>query len=426
MHTTTTEKLRSFVSCRKPSNGSEHVPPPPPDGGLQAWTQVVCMHFVFFNSWGITTSFSVFEQLYTQTLPQSASSIAWIGSVQVSLLFFMSALTGRATDAGYFRIMYPLGVLLQLVGLFTLSVCKTYWQIFLAQAVCMGLGNGLTFNPGLSVMSAYFMKNRAFAVGLAASGAATGGLIYPVLINQLLYNHQIGFGWTIRAAGLLMLITQIFGLVFFKPRLPPRTTGPLIEIGAFAEPPFIFFTLAYFFNFWGLYFAWFYLGTFARDRLGVEDTQNLVLVLNGVGIVGRIAPGIIGDRWTGRLNLLIPISISCAVLIFCWIAVSTVAGLYAFAVVYGIVGGAAQSLIPATATTMTPDLNRTGTRLGMSMSIVGFATLTGPAIQGALIATDGGRYMAAQIFAGVSILLGACAVAAARVAKVGWGMDVKA
>ncbi|GLA40766.1 hypothetical protein AnigIFM63309_008602 [Aspergillus niger] len=422
MHTT--EKIPSFLSRRKPSNDSEHVPPPP-DGGVQAWTQVVCMHFVFFNTWGITTSFSVFEQLYTKTLPQSASSTSWIGSVQVSLLFFLSALAGRATDAGFFRVMYPLGVLLQLVGIFMLSLCKTYWQIFLAQAVCMGLGNGLTFSPGLSVMSAYFMKNRAFAVGLAASGAATGGLIYPVLINQLLYNHQIGFAWTIRAAGLLMLITHIFGLVFFRPRLPPRTTGPLIELGAFTEPPFVFFTLCYFFTFWGLYFAWFYLGTFARDRLGIADTQNLLLVLNGVGIVGRIGPSIIGDRWTGRLNILIPITLSCAILMFCWIAVSTVAGLYAFVVVYGLVGGAAQSVIPATATTMTPDINRTGTRLGMIMSIVGFATLTGPAIEGALIATDGGRYVAAQIFAGVSILLGVCAVAAARVAKAGWGLDVK-
>ncbi|CAK41079.1 uncharacterized protein An12g02370 [Aspergillus niger] len=406
MHTT--EKIPSFLSRRKPSNDSEHVPPPP-DGGVQAWTQVVCMHFVFFNTWGITTSFSVFEQLYTKTLPQSASSISWIGSVQVSLLFFLSALAGRATDAGFFRVMYPLGVLLQLVGIFMLSLCKTYWANL----------------PRSGVMSAYFMKNRAFAEGLAASGAATGGLIYPVLINQLLYNHQIGFAWTIRAAGLLMLITHIFGLVFFRPRLPPRTTGPLIELGAFTEPPFVFFTLCYFFTFWGLYFAWFYLGTFARDRLGIADTQNLLLVLNGVGIVGRIGPSIIGDRWTGRLNILIPITLSCAILMFCWIAVSTVAGLYAFVVVYGLVGGAAQSVIPATATTMTPDINRTGTRLGMIMSIVGFATLTGPAIEGALIATDGGRYVAAQIFAGVSILLGVCAVAAARVAKAGWGLDVK-
>lgn len=250
-----------------------------------------------------------------------------------------------------------------------------------------------------------------------------------MLIDQLLYSQQIGFGWTIRAAGLLMLVTQIVALVLFQPRLPPRRTGPIVEWSAFSEPPFLFFTTSMFLNFWGLYFAFFYLGTFARDRLGLTtntDTQSLILVLNGVGIIGRTVPNIIGDRWTGNLNILIPISLSSSIVILAWTAVTSVAGLYAFTVVYGLVGGAAQSLFPATATTMTPDIKRTGTRLGMILSIVGFATVTGPAIEGALIARDGGRYRGAQVFAGVCIVLGAVAAGAARVAKVGWGWGVKA
>ncbi|RAH46159.1 monocarboxylate permease [Aspergillus brunneoviolaceus CBS 621.78] len=425
----TDKPLRALA--RPPSLGPGPNPegsaplPPPPDGGLQAWTQVLCMHFVFFNSWGVSNSFSVFEQLYTATLPQSASTISWIGSVQVSLLFFAGAVVGRATDAGYFRLVFALGVFLQLLGVFLLSLAKTYWQIFLTQAVCMGLGNGLTFSPGLSIMASYFVERRAFAVGVAAAGAATGGLIYPVLVNQLLYTQQIGFGWTIRAAGLLMLVTQMPGVVLFQPRLPPRRTGPLIEWGAFTERPFLFFTASMFLNFWGLYFAFFYLGTFARDRLGVTDTQDLILVLNGVGIVGRVGPSLVGDR-LGKLNVLVPLSFASAIVILCWMAVDTVAGLYVFAVVYGLVGGAAQSLFPATATTMTPDIKRTGTRIGMILSIVGFATLTGPVLEGALISRVGGSYIGAQIFAGVCVVLGAGAALAARVAKVGWEWGAKA
>ena len=86
--------------------GDSKAIPPPPDGGLTAWLQVLCMHFTFFNSWGVSNSFSVFEQLYTAELGKSSSEIAWIGSVQVSLLFFLGAFAGRATDAGYFRIVY--------------------------------------------------------------------------------------------------------------------------------------------------------------------------------------------------------------------------------------------------------------------------------------------------------------------------------
>ncbi|KAG2418662.1 hypothetical protein HFD88_001763 [Aspergillus terreus] len=408
------------------SHGSDFSLSLPPDGGSRAWTQVLCMHFVFFNTWGVSNSFSVYQQLYTASFTQSASENSWIGSVQVFLLFFIGVLAGRATDAGYFRPVYMTGVLLQLVGIFMLSLCKTYWQVFLAQAVCMGLGNGLVFTPGLSVMSSYFEKNRAFAVGLAASGAATGGMVYPVVVNQLLYTHSIGFAWTTRAAGLVMLITHLPGLVLFRPRLPPRTTGPLIDWEAFTERPFVFITLSMFLNFWGLYFAFFYLGTFARDRIGIEHTQNLVLVLNGVGVVGRIVPTLIGDRVLGRLNTLIPSSLASSILIYCWIPVSTQGGLYAFAAVYGVVGGAAQALFPASITTMSPDIKKTGTRVGMILSIVSIATLTGPAIEGALIHRAGGSYLYAQIFAATSILVGAFAAIAARIAKAGWAWDVKA
>ncbi len=33
---------------------------PPPDGGLQAWTQVLVGHLVLFNAWGYINSFAFF------------------------------------------------------------------------------------------------------------------------------------------------------------------------------------------------------------------------------------------------------------------------------------------------------------------------------------------------------------------------------
>ncbi|KAI9926993.1 hypothetical protein AWENTII_010831 [Aspergillus wentii] len=407
------------------SKSSSESLPSPPDGHLQAWIQVLCMHFVFFNSWGISNSFGVFQQFYSETLPQSASDISWIGGVQVSLLFFVGVIAGRATDAGYFRLMFVLGVLLQLVGVFMTSLCRTYWQIFLAQAVCMGLGNGCTFCSGLSIMSSYFLRKRAFAVGLAASGAAVGGLVYPVVVDRLLYVNAIGYSWTLRVVGFIMLATQIPCIFLFKPRLPPRKAGSIVDWSAFKELPFIFFTMSMFFNFWGLYFAFFYLGTFTRDIIGVSNSLNFIMVLNGVGIIGRIIPSIIGDRVTGMLNIIIPLSFSASLLVYCWAAVTTEVGLYAFAVVYGVLSAALQSLFPATATTMTPSIEKTGTRLGMILSIVGVASLTGPSILGSLIQIDQGEYLYGQLFSATSILIGAISVVAARIAKTGFTWEGK-
>ncbi|KAL4747043.1 hypothetical protein BDW72DRAFT_209885 [Aspergillus terricola var. indicus] len=416
----------SCIDQSTPTNNpvSEPAVPSPPDRGLRAWLQVLCMHLVFLNTWGVSNGFSIFNQLYTQTLSESSSTISWIGSIQISLLFFLGVFAGRATDAGYFRPVYMAGAFFQVFGFFMLSICKSYWQIFLAQGVCMGVGNGLTFGPGLAVASSYFSRNRGLAVGIAAAGAATGGMIYPVLIHQLLDIHGLSFGWTVRIAAFVMLITQIPGLLFFHPRLPSRPSGPILDSAAFKEKPFVFFALSMFLNFWGLYFAFFYMGTFARDRLGVRDTQNFILILNGVGVLGRILPTLLADRVTGKLNILTPLSFIAAVVVYAWIAVHTVTGLYIFTVIYGLAGGAAQSLFPATATTMVSDVRKTGTRIGMILSFVGCATLTGPAIDGALIQAMHGEYTGAQVFSGTCIVLGAGSALAARVAKTGWRLRV--
>ncbi|KAI0017712.1 major facilitator superfamily domain-containing protein [Xylariomycetidae sp. FL0641] len=397
----------------------------PPDGGLKAWTQTFCMHLVCFNTWGVANGYGIFQQYYIQAFDKSQFDVSWIGSVQVFLLFFVGVFTGRLTDAGHFVKVFFAGVFLQLLGLFMASLADTYWQILLAQAVCLGLGNGCTFCPALAVLSQYFKKNRAFSVGVAAAGAAVGGLVYPLLIDQLLNHRQIGLHWTLRIMGFVMLGTYVPCLVWLRPRLPPRTTGPWVDTTAFKELPFLFFAMSMFLNFWGLYFAFFYLGTFASDILGVSSTTFLLIILNAVGIAGRIIPNLVADRCTGVLNTLIVISFSASILVYCWAAIDSTAGLVVFTVIYGLLAAALQALFPAAATTMTPEANRTGTRVGMILGFVSFANLTGPAICGVLINSDGGSYLGAQMFAGSSIFLGAIMATAARVAKTGWVLRVR-
>lgn len=399
------------------------LPAPQPDlvcdGGLVAWVHVLLAHIVFFNTWGVANGYGIFQQYYTQTLGQTASSVSWIGSVQIFLLFIVGVATGRLTDGGHFRLVFASGVFLQLLGLFMTSLSTKYWQIFLAQAVCLGIGNGFTFCPALAILSQYFKKYRAFAVGLAAAGGALGGLVYPVLINWLIFKDGVGFAWALRAMGFIMLATYIPCLIWFQPRLSPRNSGPWIDTSAFTELPFIFFSMSMFLNFWGLYFAFFYLGTFVRDQIGVAEPIYLLMILNGVGVVGRAVPPIIADKWTGPLNILIPLSFCTSVVVYCWAAIYSIGGLLAFAVVYGFLAAALQALFPAVATTMTPHPNKMGTRVGMILGFVSFANLTGPAICGALIKEEHGSYLGAQMFAGTSILLGAVMALAARVAKTG-------
>ncbi|KAF5015960.1 hypothetical protein F66182_12517, partial [Fusarium sp. NRRL 66182] len=154
--------------------------PPPPDGGARAWLHVFFGHMVLFNTIGVTNSYGVFEQYYTETLGQLPSTVGWIGGIQMFLIFFGGVFSGRATDAGYFRHCFVTGVVLQVLGICLTSWCENhFYGIFLCQAVCYGLGAGLIFTPGVSVTSSYFSKNRTLAMGIVLAGGATGGMVYP-------------------------------------------------------------------------------------------------------------------------------------------------------------------------------------------------------------------------------------------------------
>ncbi|KAJ5780888.1 hypothetical protein N7457_006048 [Penicillium paradoxum] len=395
---------------------------PPPDGGFQAWSQVGLAHFVIFNTWGYINSFGVFQTYYSQTLGHPPSDISWVGSIQIFLLFFIGTFSGRATDAGYFKITLACGALLECFSIFMTSLCTKYWQLFLAQGIGQGIGCGLMFCPTLALISTYFAKNRGIAIGIVASGSATGGLIFPAVVMKML--PSVGYGWTMRTLGFISLATLTPCVLFLKQRLPPRTSGPLVEWAAFTELPYLLFAIGMFMNFWGLYVGFFYIGSFSRDIIGVSSDRSihLLLVMNGVGLVGRLVPNLLADQFTGPLNLLIPFSFATALVGYCWAAVSGTSGLWVFAVFYGLFAAGIQSLFPATLSTLTPDLKKIGVRMGMVLSVVAVAALIGSPIAGALVVRDDGDYLYAQMFMGSAILTGALTLIGARVTKVGTGL----
>lgn len=91
-----------------------------------------------------------------------------------------------------------------------------------------------------------------------------------------------------------------------------------------------------------------------------------------------------------------------------------------FTAIYGFFGGGIQSLFPSALSSLTTDLSKAGTRIGMVFSIVSIATLTGPPLAGALIGRDDGQYLYAQLFGGTSMILGSLLLVGARVSQTGF------
>lgn len=232
---------------------------PPPDGGLVAWCQVIAGHLVVFNTWGFVISFGIFQPYYVEILKSDASAVAWIGSTEVCLILLAGVFSGRLFDAGYCRSMLLLGSTLQLVGTFTASVSTTYWQLFLSQGLCGGIGCGVCFAPTIANVSSYFTTKRTMAISLGACGGAVGGIIFPLMARQLL--PHISLGWTLRAMGLVQLVAYVIVHLLVRTRLPPRKSGALVDWPAFKELPYSLFAVGMFFTLWAIFFSYFYVSS---------------------------------------------------------------------------------------------------------------------------------------------------------------------
>jgi MFS family permease len=153
---------------------------------LTAWSQVLVAFLLVFNGFGYFSSFGLFESHWVEVLHSSPSDIAWVGSLMLFLLFFLGVYSGPMMDAGHFRSLIICGLIFQIIGVFTTSLVKSYWQLILAQGVVQGLGNGFHFTPLVTLVSLYFDKNRAFALSVSACGAPIGGIVFPLVWPRLL------------------------------------------------------------------------------------------------------------------------------------------------------------------------------------------------------------------------------------------------
>ena len=152
---------------------------------------------------------------------------------------------------------------------------------------------------------------------------------------------------------------------------------------------------------------------------------TILLVLNAVGIPGRLVCGLVADRLLGPINTLTPVALISGILLYCWAAVDSIGSLFTFCVVYGFFAAGIQSLFPAACASLTSDLTKMGVRTGMCFSFISVACLTGPPLAGALIQRDNGRFLYAQAFGGSAFMGGALTLLAARVAKKGLQLNVR-
>jgi MFS family permease len=267
---------------------------------------------------------------------------------------------------------------------------------------------GLTMAPCMAATGQYFNKNRGAALGLAVAGSSVGGVVFPIALSKMLANEKLGFGWSVRICGFLMLAVVLPACAMVRARLPPRS-GKFFLPSAFRELPYVCLIGSVFLIMLGLFTPFFYLPTFAVEHgMSTQLASYLVAILNGSSFFGRVLGGLLADKF-GRLNLLMGAGVCTGVLIFCWQKMTTNATMILFAVLYGFFSGAIVSLMSAALAQVPKDARNIGTYMGMGMALVSIATLIGPPINGALV-TRFGEFEQSSTMSGVFAVVGGLSV----------------
>lgn len=162
--------------------------------------------------------------------------------------------------------------------------------------------------PALGIVSTYFNRRRAFAIGIVTTGSSIGGIVYPILIRLLL--EKLGFHWAMRILAFVVLGTLAIGCIMLKQRedivlIRKREAaekkgkgGPSTLQIILKDWAYLSFVLGMFWTCLGLYSPFFYIEEYTvlggLDLKGL-DSFYLVSIMNAGGAMGRIVPGIIAD-----------------------------------------------------------------------------------------------------------------------------------
>ncbi|TQV92910.1 monocarboxylate transporter [Cordyceps javanica] len=385
-----------------------------PDSGRRAWLVVLGGFINFTASFGLLNAFGTYESRYEESLQLNTSTITWIGSAQMFVLFLSGIAIGPAFDKWGSRKLMLSGTFLCLVSFIACSFATKFYQLLLVQGFLFGLGCALQFYPTTSAVSEWFDKKRGFALGLVVSGASAGGIIWPMLLNSLFIRVEDSSTHRITAgiATPLMLLSCV--LVRERKDIAGHdTAGNEIKASqtsiskAIWDARFLGLSSALLFINCGMMVPFFYIPQYAKEN-GVDGTManNLLAISYAASLVGRIFTGWVADHM-GRFNMLLVISALTSIATLCFVWATALPTLVIFSLLFGFSSGGIVPLGSACVAQTTPDMGYIGLRIGVMMAICSVGTLAGGPATGAIKdATQ--QWGGVFIFCAALVMTGTC------------------
>jgi MFS family permease len=262
----------------------------------------------------------------------------------------------------------------------------------------LGSATGSGFVPQLSTVSRWFVKRRGLITGITIAGIGAGTMIIPPLASWLISNY--GWRTSYVIIGFIALVVIILAAQFLRRDpsqmgLLPHGSDELKKSDSNSRYRGFSFREAIrkrqFWQFSTACFA-FTLGQQAimvhivphAIELGISTilAANILAIIGGLSIAGRIGMGSIADRIGNKSVLVIALFLATTAL--AWILVAKETWMfYLFAAVYGLAWGG-QSVLISPLVAELFGLSSHGVILGLAVFIMTIGGALGPVIAGGI------------------------------------------
>lgn len=300
---------------------------------------------VGFMVWVILSSLMPFIK---ETVPMSASEVAWVTAIPVLLGSLLRIPVGYWSNRFGARILFSISFLLLLAPVFYISQATTYTDLLIG-GLFIGIG-GAVFSVGVTSLPKYYPKEKHGSVngiyGMGNIGTAITTFAAPVLAKS--------FGWATTVQMFMLLLVGFAVLTFLMgDKNEPKVVTPLGQQikSVYKNEKLWLISLFYFITFgcfvaFTVYLPNFLVSHFQLDKVDAGmRTAGFILLAT----LARPFGGWLGDKWNPFKALIIVfagLALSGIVLSFSPSILMYTVGCLMVAICAGIGNGAVFKLVP--------------------------------------------------------------------------------
>ncbi|KAK5073443.1 hypothetical protein LTR64_007419 [Lithohypha guttulata] len=345
------------------------------------WRGVLALVAGLFSQmlcWGLIMTYGTILAFYVRYLIPGVNetAIALAGAIPPFCLLALALPWGRLLDAGHHHLLNAAAGVLLTGGMVALAFTGgneydsgKYWAILLA-SIPVGIGQSIYFMAAPQMAKTWHPKHKGFAMGITNSGAAIGGVVWPLTFDRLVqvFGFRIGVGCLAGLGAVLSIYIAIFSVP--APDFKRHAIGRVNNLHtwwptrAFRSKVFVIHVISMCFVYLGILTIPFFIEVWARRNRDIsisEDVKTgtgidmhrkggrnlsvyLLITLNGCQLPGRLFGSTLCDKFRARLIHAIACFSAVIIIGSCWFEVTSFQGGLVFAALFGLCLGVMVSL----------------------------------------------------------------------------------